>query len=47
MFDFSNYSTQSKYYDDSNKSIVRKKEDKPTVFALTEIVWFKPKNFRS
>ena len=34
IFDFSNYSTQSKYYHDSNKSIIRKNED----FALKEIV---------
>ena len=27
MFDFSNYSTKSKYYDDSNKLIIRKMKD--------------------
>ena len=27
MFDFSNYSTKSKYYDDSNKLVVRKIKD--------------------
>ena len=27
MFDFSNYSTKSRYYDDSNKLIIRKMKD--------------------
>ena len=45
MFHFSNYSTQSKYYDDSNKSIIRKKEDKARGFALKEIVWLKTKMY--
>ena len=31
MFDFSNYSTKSKFYDDSNKLVVGKMKDKPAV----------------
>ena len=27
MFDFSNYSTKSKYYDNSNKLVIGKMED--------------------
>ena len=27
MFDFSNYSSKSKYYDDSNKLVIEKMED--------------------
>ena len=36
MFDFSNYSTKSKYYDDLNKLIIRKMKDE--TFGLV-ICW--------
>ena len=35
MFDFSNYSTKSKYYDNSNKLVVGNMKDE-TVFNLTD-----------
>ena len=34
MFDFSNYSNKSRYYDDSNKLIVRKMNDETDDVAL-------------
>ena len=38
MFDFSNYSTKSKYYDDSNKLVIAKMKDKSGVVAVDEFV---------
>ena len=42
MFDFSNYSTKLKYYDDSNKLVVGKMKDKT---AGKEFVILKPKMY--
>ena len=38
MFDFNDYSIQSKYYDDSNKSVVGKMKDETAGFAIKEFV---------
>ena len=43
MFDFSNYLTKSKYYDDLNKLVIRKMKDETGSAAITEIVGLKPK----
>ena len=43
MFDFSNYSTKSKYYDNSNKLVVPKMKDETAGFAIEEFVGLKPK----
>ena len=43
MFDFSNYSTESKYYDDSNKLVIGKMQDKTGGIAIEEFVGLKPK----
>ena len=45
MFDFSNYSTKSKYYDNSNKLVVGKTKDKTTGVAIEEFVGLKPKMY--
>ena len=45
MFDFSNYSTKSKYYDNSNKLVVGKMEDETTGVAIEEFVGLKPKMY--
>ena len=45
MFDFSNYSTKSKYYDGSNKLIIGKMKDKTGVVAIEEFVGLKPKMY--
>ena len=37
-FDFSNYSTKSKYYDNSNKLVVGKMEDETASVAIEEFV---------
>ena len=42
MFDFSNYSTKSKYYD-SNKLVVGKMKDEKVV-SLLKICWIKAKD---
>ena len=42
MFDFSNYSTKSKYYDNSNKLVVPKMKDETAGFAIEEFVGLKP-----
>ena len=34
MFSFSNYSTKSKYYDDSNKLLIGKMKDKTGSIAI-------------
>ena len=41
MFDFSNFSAKSKYYDNSNKIIVVKMKDKTAGAAIEEYVGFK------
>ena len=38
MFCFSNYSTKSKYYDDSNKLVIGQMKDKSGSVAIEEIV---------
>ena len=43
MFDFSNYSTRSKYCDKSNKLGVSKMKDETTGVAIEEFVRLKPK----
>ena len=43
MLDFSNYSAESKYYDDSNKLVVGKMKDETDGVALKEFVGVKPK----
>ena len=43
MFDFSNYSTKSKYYDNLNKLVVGKMKDATACVATEEFVRLKPK----
>ena len=43
MFDFSNYSTKSKYYNNSNKLVVGKMKDETAGVAIKEFVRLKPK----
>ena len=43
MFDFSNYSTKSKYYNNSNKLVVGKMKDETVGVAIKEFVRLKPK----
>ena len=45
MFDFSNYSTKSKYYDDSNKLFIGKMKDETAGVATEEIAGLKPKMY--
>ena len=45
MFDFSNYSTKSKYYDNSNKLVVNKMKDGATGVAIEEFVGLMPKMY--
>ena len=42
MFDFSNYSTKSKYYDNSNRLVVVKMKDETAGPAIKEFVGLKP-----
>ena len=42
MFDFSNYSAKSKYYDNSNKLVFAKIRDGPAGVAIEEFVESKP-----
>ena len=42
MFDFSNYSTKSKYYDNSNKLVVGKMKDETAGVAIDKFVELKP-----
>ena len=42
IFDFSNYSTKSKYYDNSNKLVVEKMKDETAGVAIKESVGLKP-----
>ena len=43
IFDFSNYSTKTKYYDNSNKLVVGKMKDETARVATEELVGLKPK----
>ena len=45
MFDFSNYSTKSKYYDNSNKLVVGKMKDETAGVAIEEFVGLKRKMY--
>ena len=45
MFDFSNYSTKSKYYNDSNKLVTGKTKSETDGVAIEEIVGLKPKMY--
>ena len=45
MFDFSNYSTKSKYYGNSNKLVVGKMKDETAGVAMEEFVGLKPKMY--
>ena len=45
MFDLSNYSTKSKYYDNSNKLVVGKMKDKTAGVSIEEFVGLKPKMY--
>ena len=45
MFDFSNYSTKSKYYDNSNKLATGKMKDKTGGIAIEEFVRLKAKMY--
>ena len=42
MFNFSNYSTNSKYHDDSNKLVAGKMKDKTVGVDITEFTALKP-----
>ena len=43
MFDFSNYSTKSKYYENSNKLVVGAMKSETAGVAIEEFVGLKPK----
>ena len=43
MFDFSNYSVKSKYYNDSNALVVGKMKDELGGYAIADFVGIKPK----
>ena len=45
MFDFSNFSTKSKYYDHSNKLVIGKTKDETRVVAIKEFTGLKPKMY--
>ena len=45
MFDFSNYLTKSKYYDNSNKLVVGKIKDEAAGVSIEEFVGLKPKMY--
>ena len=45
MFDFSNYSTKSKYYDDSKKLVIGKMKDETEGVAIETFVGVKPKMY--
>ena len=45
MFDFSNYSTKSKYYDDLNKLVIGKTKEETGGAAIEEFVGLKPKMY--
>ena len=45
QLDFSSYSTESKYYDDSNKLVIGKMKDQTGGVAIEEFVGLKPKMY--
>ena len=45
MFDLCNYSTKSKYYDDSQKLVIEKMKDKARGVAIEEFLGLKPKMY--
>ena len=45
MFDFSNYSPESEYYDDSNKVVVGKMKDETPNVAIEEFLELKAKMY--
>ena len=45
MFDFSIDSTESKYYDNSNKLVIEKMKDETGYVAIEEFVELKPKMY--
>ena len=45
MFDFSNYSAKSKYYDNSNKLLVGKMKDETAGVVIEKFVRLKPKMY--
>ena len=45
IFDFSNYSTKSKYYDSSNRLIIGKMRDETRSVTIEEFVGLKPKMY--
>ena len=45
MFDFSYYSTESKYHDDSNKLAIGKMKDETGSVAIEEFIGLKPKMY--
>ena len=45
MFHFSNYSTKSKYYNNSNKSVIGKMKDETGSVAIEEFVRLEPKMY--
>ena len=45
MFDFSNYSTKSKYYDNSNKLVVSKRKNETVVAVIEEFSGLQPKMY--
>ena len=45
MFEFSNYSTKSKFYDDCNTLVVGKMKDKTTSVSIKEFVGLQPKMY--
>ena len=42
MFDFNNYSTKSKYYDNSNKLVIGKMKNERDGVTIKEFVQLKP-----
>ena len=45
MFDFNNYSAESKYYDDSNNLVVGKMKDEADGVAIKKFAGLKPKMY--
>ena len=45
VFDFSNYSTKSKYYDDSKKSVIAEMKDGTGCAAIQTFIELRPKTF--
>ena len=45
MFDFTNYSTKSKFYDDSNQLVIGEMKDQAGGVTIEEFVALKPKMY--